>query len=111
MNDENQQTASADNSSGAVFYRTFDISTHQEVYVFGRINGMSGSGNGIGALGTYTYYSPCAGWTLAWNNCNNRPDYGLVHAWPPGFAMTTSGCGGGGSSTGSDILSSGDVVK
>lgn len=95
MNDANQQTANADFSSGAVFYRTFDINTRQEVFVFGRFNNMTGEGSGIGALGTYLYQAPCVGWTLSWTNCSNRPDPGLAHPEPPGFVMAVPGCGSG----------------
>lgn len=89
MNDSNKQTASADMTTGAVFFRTFDAQGG-EVYVFGRIDTMSGSGSGIGPLGTYAYTDPALNLSLTWTNVHNRPNDGLVSPLPPGFALQST---------------------
>ena len=83
LNDKNKQTAlNGLAGNGAVFFRCFSA-TGQEVFVFGAINDMTGSGSGVGIPGVYS--NPVL--NLTWTNVNNEADFGLVQTYPPGFTL------------------------
>jgi hypothetical protein len=101
LNDQNQQTAlNGSSGNGAVFFRTFST-TGQEVFVFGAINDLTGSGDGVGVRGLYV--DPTL--NLTWTNVHNRPDFGLVQTSPPGFYLQSAQGSGSDSGSGSGINS------
>ena len=85
MNDLNMQTVFSEMNTGAVVFRARSAVTGQEVFVFGRTNPLTGSGDPVGRLGFYV--DPVH--NLTWTNVHNNPNrlVGVTHPVPPGFVL------------------------